>query len=342
MNRPNVSKRPVGPVPLLHLLLFFVAALTPGLLLAQSEYEPLSLEEFRRQVDHSVETLDALDPAASAELLRLQAEWVGVTTVALPSGEIVQTQPLLGAPVESSKAEPLDVETALARLSIVRDQLNAALHDNTAVRLALLEEVLARSAFNTPESLWDRFWIWVRNLLRRVWPDSTPAGSFNPLFGGMAEGVGWAVAAVGGVLLVVLLSYWLQGLIRYFVVDAEARRRQESGEPFPLTAAEARQQAHVSARTGNYRQAVRQLYLSALLLLEEHRQIPYDRSLTNREVLTQVPVDHPLHTHLRPVVETFDEVWYGVHEPDQAAFSTYEQEIDRLAEIAQQQDEMVG
>jgi hypothetical protein len=46
-------------------------------------------------------------------------------------------------------------------------------------------------------------------------------------------------------------------------------------------------------------------------------------------------MDSPIRPHLEPVVATFDQVWYGVREPDQTTFTTYEQEIDTLAAVAQ-------
>ena len=48
------------------------------------------------------------------------------------------------------------------------------------------------------------------------------------------------------------------------------------------TVAEARQQARSAAQSGNYRDAVRRLYLAALLQLAEQDLIAYERSLTDR------------------------------------------------------------
>ena len=87
---------------------------------------------------------------------------------------------------------------------------------------------------------------------------------------------------------------------------------------------------------GNYRSAVRNLYLAALLTLEQHGLVPADRSLTNREVLGRVDSTHPLRPHLQPVVETFDDVWYGVHEPDAGTYAAYAHSIDELETLAEQ------
>ncbi|RKU23014.1 hypothetical protein C6503_03305 [Candidatus Poribacteria bacterium] len=70
-----------------------------------------------------------------------------------------------------------------------------------------------------------------------------------------------------------------------------------------------------SAEAANdFRRALRFLYLSAILHLQERGVLPYDKSLTNREYLHQAQADVDLHTALGPAITVFDEVWYG-HKP---------------------------
>jgi len=296
--------------------------------LAQAQPTTLSFDEYKDRLIQAAAQLEQTDHATST-VATVQKELAALKTVLLPSGQMVTLQPLLGAADE----KPLDHDVALARLQLVRDQLNATGQDNTVARLALLDQILAQPEFNTPPSLWERFLRWLRSLLPQLAPRNGQAT-------GMAMRViMWGVAGVGAILLIVLLSYWLQGLFGNFVADFDLRRRKQTGEETPLTATAARQQATELAQAGNYREAVRQLYLSALLSLEEHALIRYDRSLTNREVLAQVQKQQPVQSHLQPIVETFDNVWYGIHEPDQTTFSDYAQEIDELAETVQQTQE---
>ncbi|MEZ4661612.1 MAG: DUF4129 domain-containing protein [Caldilineaceae bacterium] len=84
---------------------------------------------------------------------------------------------------------------------------------------------------------------------------------------------------------------------------------------------------------------MRQLYLSALLTLDERSVIQYDRSLTNREVLSQVQRQAQVESHLHPVVDTFDRVWYGESEPDRETFDLYEREIAELAGVSEEAEE---
>ena len=292
---------------------------------AHESAPPLSLGEYGARLDDAERRLsqgaDPTDPAVQAAL-------GGTITVRLASGATVLAQPLV--------AEGASREAALERVRLAQAQLAAADNDRTADRLAQLQTVLARSEFSAvwqEPNLWQRLGEWLRAVLE--WLSGVlpaPSGQGNPAGAAASRGLVWLVAGVGGVAIALLFGYWLSRLLGVFVADAEARRRREAGEEEPVTAAAARQQAVAQAQAGQYRQAVRSLYLSALLRLEERGLVRADRSLTNREYLAQVAGQAEVQRHLQPVVQTFDDVWYGVREPDRATFLHYQQEIDALNE----------
>ena len=72
--------------------------------------------------------------------------------------------------------------------------------------------------------------------------------------------------------------------------------------------------AETAEASNDFRSALRFLYLSAILHLQERGVLPYDKSLTNREYLHQMPENIDLQATLGPAVTVFDEVWYG-HKP---------------------------
>jgi hypothetical protein len=116
------------------------------------------------------------------------------------------------------------------------------------------------------------------------------------------------------------------------------RSRQEedgaaAGEPGdePATPEAARAQAVAFAAEGNFRAAVRRLYLSALLTLQQREVVSSDASLTNLELLDKLRSEDPVRPLLAPVVTTFDEVWYGATEPDAGHFQRYAAQVDALA-----------
>jgi len=288
---------------------------------AQQATVTRSLADYQTQLLRWQATLAQPDGAANLEAV--QQAIAAIQQIELPNGTVLNLQPLLGNPA----AETLDLATAQRRLATLIDELNATANDDTDARLALLTTIFQRTEFVSRDSLWDRFWRWLRTWLPDRRTGASNAGSLAPLF----QGLGWALVGVGVVLLIWLLSYWLQNLLGSFMGGVERRPPDIAGE-IPQTAVAARSSAHQLAGAGSYREAVRYLYLSALLTLYERDLITYQPSDTNREVLTALRDQPHLYQQLQPVVKTFDDVWYGVHEPDRASFDTYVAAVEKLEE----------
>lgn len=250
-----------------------------------------------------------------------------IEQVELRSGELITVTPLLGA-----AGDELDGASAQARLWLVAQQLDAAAADQTAARLAVLEGVLAGAAFQNRESWLDQLRRWLAKLLQQWLGASEANVAPTPVSAAAAQVVGWGVLVAGGALLLVVLVHWLQALLHAFVGDAVRQERQE--DKTPSTPAAARIVAARLAEQGDYRAALRQLYLAALLTLQERRIVARDPSLTNREVLARTPAVHPVHAPLATAIAVFDEVWYGVREPDEATFSAYRATVDAIERCA--------
>lgn len=287
--------------------------LTAAPLSAQDE-EPLSLSDYRHQL---VAARNAL--AAGADLNEVEASLAEIRAVWLITGEILEIDPLL--------AGARDRETALSRLDTMLAQLDAAAGDQAEDRLQILQTVRDRLALDRP-TIWQRIWRWLEDLFSALMPDRMPQGATSAAQIG-SQLLVWTIVIVGGLLLAILLSYWLRSLLGGILADRLLNRRRD-GDEIPESAAAARSQAQQSAAAGNYRNAVRQLYLAALLHLDEQGIVRFHRDRTNREVLAQTEEGSPVRAHLTPVVETFDRVWYGVREPDRQTFEAYRHEIDTL------------
>ncbi len=88
--------------------------------------------------------------------------------------------------------------------------------------------------------------------------------------------------------------------------------------------------AETAVESSDFRGALRYLYLSAILHLQERGVLPYDKSLTNREYLHQLQVDIDLQKTLGPAIAVFDEVWYG-HKPcDAETVASYKDLIQKV------------
>ncbi len=303
------------------LLLLCLWSMNAQSLRAQDAVAPLPLADYQAKLLSWQRTLS--HPDGAAQISAIQQEITAIRQIELPAGAVITVQPLLGVPGDAT----IDLVIAQTRLATLIDELTAAATDETAARLALLTTIFARAEFVTRDSLWDRFWRWLRNWLPEIRGNESSTGTLSPLF----QWLGLAFIGVSAVLLIWLLSYWLQNLLGTFMGGVERRATDANGER-PPTAAMARRTAHQLADAGSYREAVRHLYLSALLTLYERNLITYQPSDTNREVLTAIRDQPLLHQQLQPVIETFDDVWYGVHEPDRTSFDSYVAAVEKLEE----------
>ncbi|MEZ4622205.1 MAG: hypothetical protein R2867_42790, partial [Caldilineaceae bacterium] len=170
----------------------------------------------------------------------------------------IEIQPLLGV----GEATLPSVKAAQVRLAVVIAQLTAAQTESapsSKEQLALLTAIFARPEFVRQDSLWDRFWRWLRSWLPDV-PETTGTGNNGWIVSG-AGLLGWLVIGIAALLLIYLLSMWLQQLL-VGIVGGHAGSRRLTPEGELINAAEARRQAHQLASSGSFREAVRRLYLS--------------------------------------------------------------------------------
>ncbi len=278
----------------------------------------ISLDQFQDRVQSALDLLAQAQGDDSARLHAAQDLFAEIDGVRLPSGSTVELGNLV--------ADTTSVAQAQARLTTVMVQLKGAANDRTAQRLDQLDQV-----WNEQRSLWERFLRWVRSLFPAA--QGQPANDLAPS-APIPVPLGMLLGGLGVMVIVGGMVYWVMGLSGAFADEAGLAAKNGKGAD-PLNATDARQAAAAQAGAGNYRQAVRLLYLSALLKLEEAGLVRHDRSQTNREVLSRMDPASPVAPHLRPVIGTFDAIWYGVREPDAATFEAYAHEIESLDQLVQ-------
>ncbi len=301
-------------------ILAALLALTPAgkdVARAQEGAGSISIAEFHEIITAGTADIEWADGEEAAQAVSdLRARLAATSGVQLATGVILHP--------DLSFLDPDDVDATLARLHLLDSQLTLSANDDADARLLLLQETLQE--------------LGLKKILQTP-PHQTPE-RVSPLASAGADALGflfrWGFILAGGALLIFILGNWLSSLLGGFVEDAEIRRWQADGDA-PITARQARKMAAEMAQTGNYREAVRHLYLSALFKLEETGFVPRDRSKTNRELLAAAAAVAPLIEHLQPVVDTFDQVWYGVREPDDATFRAYAAEIDQLERLLSHQ-----
>jgi|HigsolmetaAR202D_1030399.scaffolds.fasta_scaffold00012_83 hypothetical protein len=227
------------------------------------------------------------------------------------------------------QAEEPDLEMISLRLGALIDILDQPLTPVSASALEDLETILARIAppQEPKEPSWfERLLTWLWQQLERInLPDPSPRTSAPLAMVGNA--VVWIVAILI-VLILVALIFYVASHVRREVVR-ESKLKQEHEEQI-TSSVEAKSQASLSAQSGDYRTAVRYMYLAALLHLHERGLINYDRTLTNYEYLSRLQGNNELRKRLIPIIDTFDRVWYGALEIDDQSFEEYRKQVEAL------------
>ncbi len=143
---------------------------------------------------------------------------------------------------------------------------------------------------------------------------------------------GRAPLIIAAVLLFLFSLYYIsRSLSRNLVREAQLAAEVDGGADV-LSSRAAMQRAQTLSSQGDYRNAVRYLYLSSLLILDEQGLLRYDRSRTNREYLRSVSSQPQLAGSLRDVIDVFDRVWYGFESVDEEAYRSYVKHVDELRE----------
>lgn len=323
-----MKRLPLRPYSIL--LLVFVTLLVGGRA-RPVQAAPLTYEDYRQLVTEAYAAAQRSDRIGLDERAE---QLLAINEILLPDGS---TSPVDNAWLrEALVGEPPDYPVVIARLGAILDALGqprTAPDADALTRLAQVYEVPPFKDRALP-SAWDRFWGAVGRAIARFFEQlfgNLPTPNPAPTTGGQSfsglSPTGWATLLIGLLLVLALIVYAVRG-VRHSMV-ADARAQAEADEVELLTAAEAIDQAQIEARAGNYRSATRHLYLSSLLWLEERGMLRYDRSRTNREYLQQLR-GKPAHDALAPVVDTFEQVWYGHRPLDATTFSDYERQVQAL------------
>lgn len=254
------------------------------------------------------------------------ARLIAVTGVRAPDGTRISVDnSWLRTELEQSPPDTIRIST---RLGAIADALAQTESAAPADALQRLEAILAAPPYSRtsssppPEPQWLRdFFNWLGRVLESI---LRPIGAMPA---STSNAIAWCIGIFGLMLLLGVIGYLVRGLRRSVVSDA---RTTDDDPEANLTAKTALEQASELARGGDYRTAVRYLYLAALLRLDERNLLRYDRALTNREYLERVRDNPVLREHLTPIVETFDRVWYGHASLDAEAFATYRTQVEAV------------
>jgi len=315
-------------IPLVLSLLLCVAA---GFGNVQAQDNPLIIDAYWQEMEemHSLVQALAEDDVTESMSLRQWADrWAGVDQVALQDGTLVAVDH--SYLVALLRADPID----LARLDALLERLLAA--DPITAPEAFdarhadaLANILARPEFQWEPSPWqqllDQMRQRIREFLRRLFPERESSGTLTVPLPELSS----FLVVVGGMILFFVLFSVLQDLNGVFVSEAELATRADLDDA-NLTANTALKKAHKLSAGGDYRSAMRYLYLSTLLLLDERDILRYDRTLTNREYVKHLRRFPRLARTFQDVVSVFDRVWYGNQTLSASDFEEYAGKVEDL------------
>jgi uncharacterized protein DUF4129 len=196
-----------------------------------------------------------------------------------------------------------------------------------------LSEILARPDFHVDQSppwweqllapVWDLVWSLVARL----------AVTLLDAARGDAGWYGWGVLALCLALFAVVSAYLVRAV--RMSVRGEARLADSSVAERRYRSDQLWQTAQQLAAAGEWREAVRLVYLSALYALDERAFLHVESSMTNREHARRLHTLHPrLGEYFAEVVDRYDGVRYGRALVTADAFAEVAQRVERVREAA--------
>jgi hypothetical protein len=291
---------------------------------------PITVEAYWKFVDSTRQALMKMEALPVAEITRqldeLASEWEKVTAVEFPDQRVVVVDPsYLAAELRTTPPDLKRLENLLDVLLQAHVQYPQEVF--TIQDIESLKEILAR-----PEFQWSTQAVegpdWFQRILDAFFNflERVAFGVQNTVYYGRVP------LMIGAALLLILsLFYISRNLSRSLVREAEIAA-QGGEDDSMLTSKGALQRAQTLSNQGDYRNAIRYLYLSSLLVLDERGLMRYDRSRTNREYLRSVSSKPELENPLHSVIDVFDRVWYGFESVDEQTYQSYLQHVDELRE----------
>jgi len=290
---------------------------------------PITVEAYWERVETTRQSIVEMEALPEAEVRRqlddLAGGWKKVTAVEFPDQRVMQ--------IDSSRlvtdlgTDPPDLKRLLSLIDALLAAHAQYPHEVFTVEdIEPLKKILARPEFQWGEAQAAEAPAWVQRIFDAFanFMDRLLFGIGNAVYYGRTPIV---IAAV--ILFLVVLYFISNNLARNLTREAQLAAEEESGA---LTSQGALQRAQTLSGQGDYRNAIRYLYLSSLLVLDERGLLRYDRSRTNREYLRSLASKPELESPLHRVIDVFDRVWYGFENVDEQTYRTYVAQVEELRE----------
>ncbi len=295
------------------------------------EQSPITLEAYWELVRNTRQAIVQLEAdgeqAVRLELDGLASQWESVSTVELSDKSIIQIDAAFL--IAQLRTDPPDLEHLKNLLDALISAHDEYPHKVFAIQdIEPLNEILARPEFQWGGQQSTAAPDWLNSMLEAFFNfmERLAFGLQNMLYYGRVPLI------IAAVLLFLFSLYYISRSLSHNLVR-EAQLAAETDDSADLLSSRvAMQRAQTLSSQGDYRNAVRYLYLSSLLILDEQGLLRYDRSRTNREYLRSVSSQPQLSGSLRDVIDVFDRVWYGFESVDEETYRSYVEHVEELRE----------
>jgi hypothetical protein len=187
-----------------------------------------------------------------------------------------------------------------------------------------LNDILARPEYKPkPEDPLTIFW---RNLKNRIFEAVTRIlEALGRSVFGAALGREWILKALILFVLAVVVLLLIRILMRADFKKKKPKSRRVLGEEIPahLTARDIAGSAMAAARAGDFRIAIRRLYIACLYDLADKGLIDLESNSTNRDYFRLVSRTPILSNPMEYLTERFDFFWYGKYPATSQDFDDY-------------------
>ena len=228
-------------------------------------------------------------PAAAAVVRQLIASYPSASRTLRPVLNDLTTSP----------PDVADAQTVVAGIiGVLALPPGATCNADQRPARAALDQVYASPVFakldqKSGPSLLGQILAWIGSLFQRVGSFLGPGGAI----------VGGSIA----LLLAIALAWWrLRGVLGSRAARAEAEPPGDSDDPKREWS-----MADRAAARGDYREAIRRAFRSALLEVAARGRLPVDPTWTTHELLTATRADASLLATLAPASQGFDTAWYS-------------------------------
>ena len=221
------------------------------------------------------------------------------------------------------------MQVAVLRQDMTVPRASGAPADAEAAARAVLSARIYDYEPLPPPSLLDRFSGWLERMLNRMF--RRHASPSIPHVGlGFVKGIVIILLTGAFALLVAVLVQWLRrrtALPQPLALDETEAALVEARDTDSLKAL-----AEQKARLGDYRLALRFVYLALLVTLDTNGVLRFDRSKTNWEYLRSLRASGraDVYDAMTPLTREFDRIWYGFANADASDYARALTQYDAL------------